>query len=211
MKWRSNPRVRWYTLAVLWVILLILGVGGFVQQSGDADLGRNGLETLYLTLQLATLDYGGGDSALNWRLELARFVAPMMAAGTVVQTASLVFREQFDRLRARRGKGHTVIAGLTDAGSRLAAALRERGDTVVVIDETATANAAAIAGMRKRGVIVVAGDPTDPAALGAARVERAAQLVAVSDDDAVNVSTIAAARARSSGRQRSPRCAAPST
>ncbi len=95
MKLLSSSRNRWLLLAALWVVLLVLGIGGFLQQSSDADLHRTFLDNLYLTLQLAALDYGGGDEALNWRLQVARFAAPVMAASTVLLTASLVFVEQY--------------------------------------------------------------------------------------------------------------------
>ena len=36
-------------------------------------------------------DYDGSSGPMNWQLQVARFVAPVMAAGTVLQTASVVF------------------------------------------------------------------------------------------------------------------------
>ncbi|MCU1689305.1 MAG: RyR protein, partial [Jatrophihabitantaceae bacterium] len=89
----SRARVRWFLLAALWVILLTLGIGGYLQQSREAGLHRTFLDTLYLSLQLSTLQFSGGAVDLNWRLEVARFVAPAMAAGTILQTASYVFKE----------------------------------------------------------------------------------------------------------------------
>ena len=113
-----SQRRRWYLLAFGWVVLLVLGMGGFIEQAHAADLDRGGLDVLYLTLQLAALDYQGGDSDLNWRLEIARFAAPLIAAGTLLQTASVIFRDQFARFRARFLRAHTVVCGLGAAGSR---------------------------------------------------------------------------------------------
>lgn len=195
----SRGRVRWYALAGLWAILLTLGIGGYLQQSREAGLHRGILDTLYLSLQLATLQYGGGGADLNWRLDIARFVAPMMAAGTILQTASYVFQEQFHRVRASFARNHTVIVGLGDVGTRLALALVESGQRVVAV--TANGAAAGVASARKHDIAVVVGDPAEAATLRAARVDRAARLVVVSDSDAVNVDTVAVARTlRTAGR-----------
>lgn len=96
MKQLLAARRRWYVLGAFWVVMLVLGIGGFAQQAHDAGEDRTVLDTFYLTLQLITLDYGES-SDLNWRLELARFIAPLVAASTVLQTVSVVFRDEFAR------------------------------------------------------------------------------------------------------------------
>ncbi len=193
MRWIDSSRRRWYLLAACWVGLLVIGMGGFIEQSHEGDLGRGFLDNLYLTLQLATLDYDGGSTALNWRLEIARFVAPVMAAGTVLQTASVVFRDQFLRWRIGFSKGHTVVCGLGPAGTRLAIALAREGHPVVGVD--ADPAASGLAALRDADVPALAGDPTDAEVLLAARVDRAAQVVAFDRDDAANVAVTAAVRA----------------
>ena len=188
-----SARRRWFLLAAGWALLLVLGIQGFLQQADDAGLDRSGLDVLYLTMQLAALDYGGGDTALNWRLEIARFVAPMMAAGTLLQTASVVFRDQFARFRARFRRGHTVVCGLGTAGSRLAVALAGAGHRVVAVERDPASPGAAQA--RGHEIPVLTGDATDHDLLRAAGVDRATRLVAVDDDDATNVSIALAVRA----------------
>ena len=190
MRW--TERQRWWLLAAAWVVLLVLGVGGFVQQSRDLDLDLGFLDHLYLTLQLAALDFQGESEAINWRLEVARFAAPAIAAGTLLQSASIVFREQFRRWRARRASGHTVVCGLGQVGARLTAALVAEGRHVVAISGDASL---ATSAARAAGVPVVMGDPTDPTVLRTARADRAVRVVAGWDDDAVNVATAAAVAA----------------
>lgn len=185
MKLVGSPRRRWFLLATAWLVLIVLGVGGFVQQSDDAGLGRSWLDNLYLTLQLATLDYKAGDAAINWRLQIARYAAPAMAAGTLLQTASVVFRDQFQRWRLRRATGHTVVFGLGPIGARLAAALAADGRTVIGVDG---AGSPGLAETRARGIPVVAGDPADVVTLRDVRVARAASVVVAGEDDAANVS-----------------------
>ena len=101
----DNPRHRWFALAGLWAALMALGIWGFLQQASADGVDRPFMDTLYLTLQLATLDYDGSSGPMNWQLQIARFVAPVMAMGTVLQTASVIFRDQFRRYRLRYAKG----------------------------------------------------------------------------------------------------------
>src|SRR5919107_2458501 len=107
MRLFRDARTRWYVLAGLWLVVLVLGIGGFLEQSSEAGEPRSFLDQLYLTLQLATLDYDGSSGPMNWRLEICRFVVPLMAAGTVLQAASVVFLEEFNRYRIGRSANHT--------------------------------------------------------------------------------------------------------
>lgn len=200
MSWLDSPRQRWYLLAFAWVVLLVLGMGGFIQQAHDGNFSRSTLDTLYLTVQLATLEYEGGDTDLNWRLEVARFVAPLIAAGTVLQTASVILRDQFMRWRLRFLKGHLVVAGLGAAGSRLAVALQQEGHQVVGVESDAAAPGLAVA--KEHDIPVLVGDATDPEVLAAVRVDRAARLVVLCAADATNVSVGATVREvpRTAGR-----------
>jgi hypothetical protein len=185
MKFLSSARGRWFALAALWVLLLVLGIGGFLQQASDGGFHRPFLDTLYLTLQLATLDYGGGDEMLNWRLQITRFAAPIISAGTVLQGASVVCGEQFRRFRLRFARNHTVVCGLGDVGTRIAVAFAAAGETVVAIETDANSTGAATA--RENGITVLIGRGSDPSLLRTARVDRAARVVAVCGDDATNV------------------------
>lgn len=190
MSFFADSRRRWYLLAAAWVLLIVLGYGGFVEQSREENLGRGFLDNLYVTLQLAVLSYSDSASSLNWRLEVARFAAPLMAAGTLVQAASVVFREQFERYRHGRLKGHTVVAGLGMSGTRLALALAEEGRPVIGIDSSGPG----LAALRAHDIPCLAGDPADPAVLRSVRVDRASGLVALCNTDAKNVAVATAAR-----------------
>ncbi|MEZ5117751.1 MAG: NAD-binding protein [Candidatus Nanopelagicales bacterium] len=192
MKLLDSPRRRWYLLAAGWVALLVLGVGGFLQQSQEGDLDRSFLDNVYLTLQLAALDYSGGSSDMNWRLQIARFVAPVMALGTVLQAASVVFRDEYVRWRMRFLKGHIVVCGLGPAGSRLAEALAREGQRVVAVEPSPGAPGAAT--VRDHDIPVLFGSPSDPDVLRAVRADRAARVVALTATDAGNVAVAAACR-----------------
>ena len=80
-----TARVRWFLIGLLWFILFVLAGSGFREQATTAGVGRENLDILYLIFQLITLQYNGADAVLNWRLEIARFLAPAMAFSTVLQ------------------------------------------------------------------------------------------------------------------------------
>ncbi|HET7735698.1 MAG TPA: NAD-binding protein [Nocardioidaceae bacterium] len=192
MGFLADSRKRWYLLAAAWTVLIILGFGGFVEQSREGDLGRGFLDNLYQTLQLAVLSYGDSDVDLNWRLEIARFAAPLMAAGTLIQAASVVFREQLARHQVSKLKDHTVVCGLGVSGTELALALAAAGRRVVGVD--ADPQGSGIATLRAHDVPALAGDPKSPGVLRAVRIDQASSLVALCDRDATNVAIATAAR-----------------
>ena len=201
--WTS--RQRWWLLAAAWLALLTLGIWGFVRQADELGLDVPFLDHLYFTLQLAALSYDGPSESINWQLQVARFAAPVLAAGTLLQSASVVFREQFNRLRARRAHDHTIVCGLDGVGSRLVEALVADGRTVVAVE--ADSSAPGVATAVELGVPVVYGDPTDVSVLTAAGVERAARLVAVTPTDGVNVAIASTVRALPARVRRPPlRC-----
>jgi hypothetical protein len=185
----DDARRRWFVLAGLWVALLVVGISGFVQQASADGVDRPFADTLYLTLQLATLDYDGSSGPMNWRLQVARFVAPVMAAGTVLQTASVVFREQFQRWRLRYAKDHTIVCGLGDTGSRIARGFARAGERVVAIELDPLVIAGSDA--TEELDVVLAGSASDPALLRTAGVERARRIVLACGSDADNVQATA--------------------
>src|SRR4051794_3991694 len=180
-----SARRRWYLLGAFWIVVLALGIGGFRQQARAAGIERSFLDTLYLTIQLVTLNYGE-NSDLNWRLEIARFIAPLVALGTIAQTLSVVFRDEFSRFRVRFLSGHTVVLGLGSTGARIADAMSDGGRVVVGVD--ANANAPGVSSLRRRGAIALVADPSDASLLPALRLDRALNVVVTCGSDATNAS-----------------------
>ena len=187
-----SSRQRWWFLAGAWAALLVLGVWGFVRQARALDLDVDLLDHLYFTLQLAALNYKASDELVPWQLQVARFTAPVLAAGTLLQSASVVFREQFRRWRAARASDHMIVVGLDGVGSRFVEAAVRAGRRVVAIESDPSSPG--VASVTALGVPVVLGDPTDPGVLRAARADRARRLVAATPGDGVNVAVAAAAR-----------------
>ncbi len=187
-----SSRQRWWLLAAAWAALLVLGVWGFVRQAHALDLDVPFLDHLYFTLQLAALSYDAPSESVNWQLQIARFAAPMLAAGTLLQSATVIFREQFGRWRAYRASGHTIVVGLDGVGSRLVQASVAAGRRVVAIESDPASPG--IAKVGELGVPVLLGDPTETVVLEAARIDRARRLVAATPVDGVNVAIASVVR-----------------
>jgi hypothetical protein len=201
----ADTRKRWFVLAILWVAIMIIGITGFVKQGSADGVDRGFLDNLYLTFQLGTLDYDGSSGPMNWQVQLARFVVPLLAAGTILQTASVVFREEFRRYRLRYAKGHTIICGLGETGARLATAFVEAGDRVVAIEPDAAV--AAASGVAEQLDHVLSGSGTDEELLRTAGIDRAARIVVCTGDDAANVQVTQVIARTCAGRTRTPiRC-----
>ena len=201
----ADSRKRWFVLAFLWTVILIIGITGFVKQGSADGIDRGFLDNLYLTFQLGTLDYSGSSGPMNWQVQLARFVVPLLAAGTILQTASVVFREEFRRYRLRYAKGHTIICGLGETGARLATAFAEAGNHVVAIEPDAAV--AAASGVAEQLDHVLSGSGTDEALLRTAGIDRAARIVVCTGSDATNVAVTQVVARVSASRARMPiRC-----
>ena len=181
---------RWWLIAGIWVTVVVCGAGGFIQQAQEQGVEVKIPTVLYQVLQLVTLDYYAGEP-LNWRIEVARFTTPVVAAASILQAASAAFQEQLRRFRVRFLHGHVVVVGLGEVGSRLVPGFLAAGRRVVAIDADAAGNGVAQA--RSRGVHVEIGDPTQPDVLDRAGVGRATELVVVTGDDGVSVAVVAAA------------------
>lgn len=201
----GDSRKRWFVLAFLWVVVMAIGITGFVKQGSADGVNRAFLDNLYLTFQLGTLDYDGSSGPMNWQVQLARFIVPLLAAGTILQTASVVFREEFRRWRLRYEKGHTIICGLGETGARLATAFAEAGAHVVAIEPDAAV--AAGSGVAEQLDHVLAGSGTDEELLRTAGIDRAARIVVCSGDDAANVQVTQVIARVTGNRTRTPiRC-----
>jgi hypothetical protein len=199
-----SARFRWWSLAGLWLAVLVIGISGFVEQGSAEGIDRTFLDNLYLTLQMATLNYDGSSGPMNWQVQLARFVVPILAASTVLQSASVVFRRELRRWRAGRAKGHTIVCGLGETGARVASAYLGAGERVVAIEPDAVV--ASAAGITDALEHLVEASATDPGALAEAGVAGAARIVVVTGSDATNVEVLQALVLATEGRKGALRC-----
>jgi hypothetical protein len=187
--WRHRARVwwrdyQWPVLLSLELAVLALGYAGFRRHAAATGLRLTAADSLYLTLQLITLESGSLVGPLNWQLELARFLVPAVTAYTAIAAAALLFRQHLQLLRLLFLRRHVVICGLGQKGALLAEGFRQRGADVVVIEHDESHPL--IKPFRERGMIVLVGSGTDAGLLQKARLHRARALVAVTGDDGAN-------------------------
>jgi len=206
-RWRARVRrawqsVRWIVLAGLFLAALALGWIGFDLNGRVLGEPRSFLDNLYRSLQLFIIHSGDVPPPVSWQLEVARFLAPAVAAGATLSAIADLLGEQLSGLRLRFYSNHVVVCGLGRLGSLLARTLREAGYDVVGIESDPQNGA--IARCREDDVVVLVGDGTDPAMLRRTRAHRARYLFVVAGDDGRNASIAIAAGAIAGGRRGSP-------
>lgn len=176
---------RWFFIGGLWAIALLLGYVGFSRHFAAIGEPHSPLSTLYITLQLFVFSSGSVADPINWPLEVARWLAPAVAAYTALQTLILIFRDQVQSVRLRFFRDHTIICGLGRKGLLLAQGFRRRGEQVVAIERDEDNDL--IQAARAEGVVVLTGNAARPELLRRARIHLAKRLIAVSGDDGANV------------------------
>jgi hypothetical protein len=182
---------RWPIIGLAWLMTLILGTLGFQQYySNDITKPQRpedipAITTLvYLSLQLFTLESGPKTGPLPLSLEIARWLAPLLAAYTAIAAITVIFAEQFQMLWLRMTRNHVVICGLGRRGYLLAMSFREKDFRVVVIEKDKENDL--LDACREEGIPVLIGDASHPEMLERAGVSRARFLVAVNGEDAAN-------------------------
>lgn len=182
-----SPKWRWLTLTLLWLLVAGLAFWGLtVGRPGSSIWNR-----LYAIPDFFSISISDETAALDWRIQLARFLGPIAFATTFYAATASVLRDQIARFRLRFAKDHVVVAGLGDKGSRLAASFAAAGRRVVAIEpDPANPHRATVA---RRGVTVLTGEATDPEVLCEAGLPRASDLVVMADD-ATNAEIVAVAR-----------------
>jgi hypothetical protein len=182
---------QWPFLFVLTLVTLYLGSIGFKEHSEiGKDLGF--FDALYRTLQLFVLHSIEVHPPVPWELQVARFLAPAIAAYAAVIALMVVLREQVQLIRLRSMKDHIVICGLGRIGSHLTRAFTESGYRVVTIEKNPENNNLSFC--RDHRIITLIGDATDRWLLCKAKTEKAKYLFCVCNDDAINIEVALAAQ-----------------
>jgi len=194
----GGSRVLWVALGLAFAAVTVLGVVGFTRYQEAIGAVAPLTTRLYLALQLFVLESGSVVGPVPWELDLARLLAPVLAAYAFLRLVAVLFREQVGRLRLHFYRDHLVVAGLGSKGTRLATELLRRGDRVVAIE--VDAGSAGVETVRALGGLVVVGDARSPTTLERARVGRASHLVVLCGGDATNIEVVARARDEARGR-----------
>ena len=199
----------WILTALGAMVAFYLGYRGFTDAArapGEAVASDKWLmdptNRVYATLQLFLLDSPSVDDPTR-ELDIARFLAPVVAGVATIGAVLALFKERAQSLHARFfARNHIVVVGAGVKGFHLVQALDANGSAVVVV-EVDGANPA-IVGCRERGVAVVIGDGTDDLVLRRAGVSRASHLVVVCGDDDTNVNVLSAAQRSMAAGSRRP-------
>lgn len=192
--WSWLGEHQWMVIGGLWVVTLAMGYIGIREEFAATNTERSGWDPLYRALQLFVMD----DSMVvtgpihGWKLEVARFVAPLISGYTAVVALLMLFHEQAAALLVRFARGHVVLCGLGGHGMELAQDLRRHQRRLVVIE--INPDNEGISACRQAGITVLVGDATDEVLLKRARLAKASRLVALTGDDGTNVEVAVVAR-----------------
>ena len=196
---------QWPFIGGVALATLALGFIGFAKYFAAFGEARPFSNLFYLTIQLFVLESGSVPGPVPWELNLARFLAPLIAASAAIKGLALIFREQSQMLRVRFLARHAIICGLGRKGMRLVRQLRLRNDRVLVIEKDIENKSLERA--RELGAIVLIGDAADPEMLRLARCHRAKYLISVCGKDGVNAEVaVNARRLVSENRKRTLNC-----
>ena len=186
-------------LPVAAAALVLLVLAGTVAFGIARDLGP--VDALYFTLTTAWGDAGlAGED--EWQEAFGLVL--MLGVGGLVgvlfsHLAAVATAERLDERMARRASGmagHVVVAGLGTVGYRALRLLDDLGIAVAVVENAADSRFATAGAAH--GVVLV-GDARLPEDLARASIDRASCLLAVTDDDLVNISACLQAKAANPG------------
>jgi hypothetical protein len=190
--WRKTLK-QWWQNYQWWVMLLgVIGVFilGYI---GFSNIGRKlpPIDILYRILQLFVLSFDTS-IMLNLELEVARWLAPAIAAYTAANALAKILGEQLQFLKIRSLRDHIIICGLGNKGLLLSYKFIDSGYEVVVIElDKENDN---IKECRDNRSIVLVGNAKAPYILRRAGLQRAKYLFCVCGDDSINTEIAAISR-----------------
>lgn len=192
--WRTSIRPRWEpargpVLLAIGVGSLVLGTIGYLQLTSVTP--RYGfLDALYRSMTLFVFG-GAAPPPVPLSLQIARITAPLLTGYAAIGAVIILTRDQARVLGIRLFvRHHVVIAGLGETGRRLAAALVDHVQVVVIEADTRSPH---LAGARLRGVRTLGGNAADPTVLRQAGIRHAHTLVVACGGGGTSVDVAAAA------------------
>lgn len=180
-------RWSWVLIGVTGTIIYTLGYLGFREYFQESVPPKTIADIHYLTGNLFTMGSGILDGSIPWKLEIARFTAPLLAASAILSAVFALFSVEFRRFRVGLRGGHVIVCGLGRKGSRLVEELRNAGEQVVIIESNE--NNPDLPRCRALGAVVIQGRADDDWNLERAHLQSARMLIATTGDDGTNVET----------------------
>jgi Trk K+ transport system NAD-binding subunit len=206
--WRAADALRFFTSAKLRTVLIVAVLTLLAAFTGIWLLARPFGWALYESLLdvagSAVPDVYGQPSAVGGTWQRVFQVAITLSGVVLMPVVTAVFVEGAASRRGVRTRqpsaslrGHVVVVGLGNAGTRVTALFRELGVPVVGVERDPEARG--IAAARGLDVPVVTGDRPIDDALRRAQIGRARAVVAVTGDDVANLEAALEARAINPG------------
>lgn len=186
-------------IAIGIVVLTVLSV--FIFQAG-MNLSLD--NAIYFVISTVTTTGYGDITPLHAPLALKLYGCLVMLLGSAsIATfysiiTDFIVTTRFDQLFGRQHittSRHVIVVGLGSVGIRCVMELRKMGVNVVAIDSDANAN---FRSLLDRHTAFVSGDSRDPDTLTRAGIGNATALLAVTGDDAVNLSVCLSAKTSNS-------------
>ena len=171
------------------LVLFSLGLGtyGFYQYGILHGDPMDWLSSLYLSLQLFVMNSGGVPGPLPLSLEFARFLAPALTAGGIFLALWEPLNQNYLLFKIRFWKNHIIVCGLSRKAELLIHDhIKNAKDFKIVVIEP-NAEHGSISHLRKKGVIVLQGNAIDEEMLHKANVLKAKFLLALTNDEKVNI------------------------
>jgi TrkA-N domain len=171
-----------------WPVVIVSAIAtvylGFIGFSEYFKAARSLWDCFYLSLQLFTLESGSIPGPKTWQLEVARLLAPALAAYTAIRALMAIFKERVQSFYMRFIKNHVVICGLGQKGFFLVKGFLQRGYRAVVIEPDEHNDF--IKPCSDLGCRIIRGDATVQKVLQKACVDKARYLIAITGDNGAN-------------------------
>jgi voltage-gated potassium channel Kch len=184
-------------------VTLALGIWGVREQQADATWSS----CLYQAIQLFSLNYSGDSNGVPTSLDIARFLAPLVA-GIIIASFFAFFKNVKDWFNdvvfLRRFRTHHVICGLGEKGLAIAKDLLGHGKKILIIEKNP--DLPSLSEIQNLGATIVIGDACEKHVLEKARVHLAECMICAAGEDDTNLGmALVAARILSrTSRKNSP-------
>jgi hypothetical protein len=119
---------QWYVVAVAGVVAFALGCVGFAEHLSNptpSDVAFWSLKLFFFTAPV--------DTRLPIALDVARFLAPIVASYAALSGLAALFRDRVQQMRIPLMRGHVVVCGLGYVGGVFLRHLQQANASVVVI------------------------------------------------------------------------------
>lgn len=143
-----------YFLAISSIIVLALGTYGFYQYRPDSRPDPDLPTSIYLALQLFSMNSGVVEGATPISIEISRWLALGTLVGAVYATINTLLVHFKSAFRIAKFKDHAIVCGAGKRGDALVRAFKKTGTSKIVVIEL-DENAPALGELRNLGAEVV--------------------------------------------------------